>query len=131
MGLAEGLGPLEPGQTLKAPARCLANLRSAMSLLREETSGRPERAASTEWPARTTGAQTPVAQGRDRPIPSLSRPLPGLPTPYSKCLQTLNTQCLCLCTDLGALPSFSSPTSGDLRGVRGTEFQRVEQPGEP
>ena len=50
-----------------------------------------------------------MAQGRDRPIPSLSRPLPGLPTPYSKCLQTLNTRCLRLCTDLGALPSFSSP----------------------
>lgn len=103
-----------------------------MSLLREETSGGSERAASTERPARTTGTQTPVAQGRDRPIPSLSRPLPGLPTPYSKCLQTLNTQCLRLCTNLGALPSFSSPTtSGDLSGARGTGFQRVERPGEP
>lgn len=80
VGLAEGLGPLEPGRTLKAPARCLANLRSAMSLLREETSGGSERADSTEWPATTTGAQTPVAQGPSPPAPALC-PASQLPTP--------------------------------------------------
>ena len=123
---------------MKAPAQSVPLGLNAVGLLREETSGGSERAASAERPARTAGTRRPVGQGRDRPVPSLSRPLPGLPTPYSQCLQTPNTQCPCRCAAqvlhsvLGALPSISSlPHLGGPSGARGTRFQRVEWPGEP
>lgn len=67
--------------------------------------------------------ENPKAGGprQDRPVPSLSRPQSSLPTPDSKCRQTLNTQRLrpCAawvpCSFPGALPRVSSPnTSGDL-----------------
>lgn len=133
------MGRLEQGQTLKAPAKCLAHPTTRMGLLKEETSSGPDSREQS-----LQGGQ-PAPQGRGKPegwwpVPSLSRPQPCLPTPYFACVHSERLLSSPLCRPVSPrcvlgppLPRVLPFILGDLATPRGELDPNgcSNRPGEP